>query len=283
MENFKIWIFILFTGLLSTPSRCCEKNEELEFNGQKSGLYFVHNDDETNGEGVSYMFEKINGVAVHAIFQYKYTDYAANVTRDMLIDAIKSKTSENGPKSKKPWKSVLEEVFKTIELKLLDPPAELERSRSTVALVVIDGNTAIQAQVGNVRIVSLTTDGKFHVSEGIALCNILGGKQFRKQNSVLRGDAQVTELKNTRFIVMGTIHFFGPNDDNVAQIIFEQMDNLKDAAHNIAQLMNSPSAKNNNAVIAIGLHPTTIKKSNSLLKTIQKFAANCITANGSPQ
>lgn len=113
MKTYKMWTFLLFIGTLSTLSQCSEIEHKLEFNGHKSAIYLVDNKKSANEfrNGISYMFQKINdGVTIHALFHYQQNIFAANITRDMLQNAIQSKLSRNGAKTKIDWRTFLEEI-----------------------------------------------------------------------------------------------------------------------------------------------------------------------------
>lgn len=266
MKTDKIAIFILLE-LLLTLSHCFEIERILEFNGHKSGMYLVDNDNPANKSqtGISYMFQKINDqLAIHALFQYKYNVFAANITKNLLQNAIQSKLSKNGAKTKIDWKTFLEVELKSIGKRLMKPGLSDERavSKTSAVIVIVDRNTVTQAHVGNARIISFAYDAqnaktqlRIKNSGPPELKSMLGGKYFEPKNVGGNEVAEVTKLSDVRFIVMGTVFFWGADDDKVAQILFENKNNVRIAAHNVAKLIENLGMKENNAVIVIGLNP----------------------------
>lgn len=272
MEIFKVWILILLTGLLLPFSQCSEKKQKLEFNGHQSGLYYIDNDEPVDKKisGVVYMFQKITKKsAIHAIFHYEYSVYAANITKNMLEEAINEfsppiwKMAE--PQVKVNWKALLEEELIAIEESLMKSRivGSQASSKTSAIVVIVDENTVTQAQIGNSRILTFANDPQQSKTQLRAQeikpkdpNNILGGKYFKTKNARIRGDtALVTELSDVKFIVMGTEHLRNVGDDEIAKTISANSNDLKKAAQNIAKSLNTPKGEESNAVIVIGLNP----------------------------
>lgn len=268
MKTFKMLNFLLFIGLLSTLSQCTELEQELAFNGHKSGIYLVDNENSADEfrNGISYMFQKINKeVTIHALFHYRQNIFAANITKGLLQNAVQSKLSKNGANTKIDWNSFLKEELKNIENRLMEPGLSNEQvvSRTSAAIVIVDGNTVTQAQVGDSCIVSFAKDFQqsgtgLRVKESppAKLRNKLGGKFLKKKDPTIRGDADVTDLSDVRFIVMGAAYFWFVNVDTVAQIISQNTNILNKAAREITKLIKIPNYEANSGIIVIGLNPS---------------------------
>lgn len=261
--------FLVFIGLLSTLSQCTELERELAFNGHKSGIYLVDNANSAHEfrNGISYMFQKINDeVTIHALFHYRQHIFAAKITKGLLQNAVQSKIlSKNGANTKIDWKSFLEEELKNIENRLMKPGLFNEQvvSRTSAAIVIVDGNTVTQAQVGDSCIVSFAKDSQqcqtgLRVKESppAKLKNKLGGKFFKNKDPTMRGDADVIDLSDVRFIVMGAAYLWFVNVDTVAQIISQNRNILNEAAREITKLIKIPEYEADNGIIVIGLNPS---------------------------
>lgn len=295
MKTFKLWIFFLFIGMLSILSQCSEIERTLEFNGHKSGIYLVDNENSA-GEfknGISYMFQKINdAVTIHALFHYRHNIFAANITQGMLSNAIQSKLQKNGAKINVDWKEFLVEELKNIEKRMMKPGLtnDQARSRTSAAIVIVDGNTVIQAQIGDSRIVSFAKDSQQSETglriKKMASADIkgrLGGQFFKNKDSTIRGNADVTDLSDVRFIVMGITYFWFTHLDTVAQILSQNVNNLNKAALEVTKLIEIPDYEAKNGVIVIGLNPSvtilaarrniklTLTKKNELMPVSVKF------------
>lgn len=269
MKTFKLWKFVLFIGMLSILSQCSEIERTLNFNGHKSGLYLVDNEnsaDELFKNGILYMFQKINdAVTIHALFHYRHNIFAANITQGMLSNAIQSKLSKNGAKTNVDWKAFLEEELKNIEERMMKPGLtnDQARSRTSAAIVIVDGNTVTQAQIGDSRIVSFAKDSQ-QSETGIRVKKMaptnmkarLGGQFFKNKDSTIPGNADVTDLSDVRFIVMGITYFWFANVDNVEQILSQNVNNLNKAALEITKLIEIPDYEAKNGIIVIGLNPS---------------------------
>lgn len=261
-------IFLLWIGLLSALSQCSEIERNLDFKGHKSGLYIVDNDEPADKlkNGISYLFQKVNNeVTLHALFHYQENNFAAIITKGMLQNAIQSKLAKNGAKTKIDWKTFLEEELENIEMRLMKPGLSNEQkvSKTSAAIIIVDGNTVTQAQIGHSRILSFANDSKqsetgLRVKESVPveIKNRLGGRFFKNKDSTIRGEVVVTDLSDVRFIVMGISHFWFVNVDKVAKILSQNVNVLNKAALEITKLIPIPNYEANNGVIVIGLNPS---------------------------
>lgn len=154
-------------------------------------------------------------------------------------------------------------------------------SKTSAAIVIVDGNTVTQAQVGDSRIVSFAkysqqTETGLRVKESAPteIRNRLGGQFFKKRDSTVRGDADVTDLSDVRFIVLGTTHFWFANIDTVAQIVSKNVNNLTKAAREITHLIQIPDYEATNGILVIGLNPSVTilapERENKLISTKEK-------------
>lgn len=227
MGHFKIWVFILVTGLVSALIKASDPTQMMkELNQHRSGMYVVFKDDLMDGtkDGIVHLFEEITeNIGAYALIHYKRNYVVADYAKSMLENAIRSKVENNRAQKVINWKAVLESELKYIE-KMVKQYVKIDaKTELSIAIVIVDGKTATQA-------------------ESTALA---GSMSKNKAGSVHK--RVVVSDPNTRFVFMGTGFSLDRNQEAMAHGKLEDIQDWNEAAKTIFDCGKVPKDNEQNA------------------------------------
>lgn len=275
-------VFILLAGLLLISNQCSGTGNTFLLNGHRSGVFFNHKGGpkDAYANGIVPMFQTIgDNAAIYGLFHFEHNSFAANTTKNMLATAIETK-HPNKEGTKVNWKSFLETELANIKKRLMrkDLTETEAKSTSRASIVIVDENRVIQARIGNGRIAIFVNDPSLRSSNKLRLreknpskeLSKLGGQCDKADSAIIiRGDAEVYEIKDdVKYIVLGTNHFWFANINEITESIYDNENDLNDAAQAITELFKPPNAESDRGVIVIAMGYPTIKKRPSRIHSL---------------
>lgn len=241
MGHFKIWVFILVTGLVSALIIASDPTQMIkELNQHRSGIYVVYKDHSMDGtkDGIVYLFEEITEkIGAYALIHYKWNYVVADFAKSMLENAIRSEVENHRPQKDINWKAVLESELKRIE-KMVKKYVKIDaKTELLITIVIVDGKTATQAES--------MPDGPTIVKKTTSLLRLAGLMSQNKAGGVHR--QVVVSDPNTRFILMGTGFSLDRDQEALAHGKLEDIQDWNEAAKTIIDCGKVPKDNEQNA------------------------------------